>query len=113
MDAHEQAVEEIRRILEEVAFAQSTLAYSEVIAQVRAIHLEPDSKLFAQMLDEISRRSDEKGLGILSAVVIHKGDDYLPGPGFFTLGEELGRDTSDKLAFHSEELRRVHAAFVR
>ncbi len=50
---------------------------------------------------------------MLSAVVIHKGDDYLPGPGFFTLGRELGRDTSDKLSFHSKELNRVHNAFAR
>jgi hypothetical protein len=49
---------------------------------------------------------------MLSAVVIHKGDDYLSGPGFFKLGRELGRDTSDKLAFHSAELRRVHDSFA-
>jgi hypothetical protein len=29
------------------------------------------------------------------------------------VGRELGRDTSDKLAFHSTELRRVHDAFAR
>ncbi len=113
MDAREQAVEEIRWILEEVASARSAIAYSEVASQVQAIHLEPDSKLFAQMLDEISRRSNEEGRGMLSAVVIHKGDDYLPGPGFFTLGRELGRDTSDKPAFHSEELKKVHNVFAR
>ena len=44
---------------------------------------------------------------MLSAVVIHKGDDYLPGPGFFALGRELSRETSDKLSFHSAELTRV------
>jgi hypothetical protein len=54
-----------------------------------------------------------KGWGMLSAVVIHKGDDYLSrGPGFFKLGRELGRDTSDKLAFHSAELRKVHDTFA-
>ena len=50
---------------------------------------------------------------MLSAVVIHKGNDYLPGPGFFTLGRELGRNTSDKPAFHSKELKEVHNAFAR
>jgi hypothetical protein len=112
MDKREQAIEEIRAILEEVASRRSTIAYSEVVPKVRAMHLEPDSKLFARMLDDISRYSNEEGWGMLSAVVIHKGDDYLPGPGFFKLGRELGRDTSDKLAFHSAELRRVHDAFA-
>jgi hypothetical protein len=63
---------------------------------VNAMHLEPDSRLFADMLDEISRQTDREGLGMLSAVVIHKGDDYLPGDGFFKRGRELGRDPSDR-----------------
>jgi len=113
MDALVQAAKEIRQILEEVASARGAIAYSEVASRVQAIHLEPDSKLFAQMLDEISRRSNEEGRGMLSAVVIHKGNDYLPGPGFFTLGRELGRNTSDKPAFHSKELKEVHNAFAR
>lgn len=113
MDEREQAVGEIRAILERVASARRTIAYSEVVTQVDSMHLEPDSKLLAQMLDSISRHSDEEGRGMLSAIVIHKGDDYLPGPGFFKLGRQLGRDTSDKLAFHIAELRRVHDAFAR
>lgn len=113
MAFHEQAVAEIRAILEDVAKRRETIAYSEVVSQVQAVHLEPDSKLFAQMLDEISRRSDGQGRGMLSAVVIHKGDDYLPGPGFFSLGRELGRDTSDRLAFHSTELGRVQRSYAR
>jgi hypothetical protein len=113
MDEREQATEEIRVILEEVASRRRTIAYSEVVSKVRAMHLEPDSKLFAQILDDISRYSNGEGRGMLSAVVVHKGDDYLPGPGFFKLGQELSRDTSDQLAFHSTELRRVHDVFVR
>jgi hypothetical protein len=112
MDEREQAIEETRAILEGVASRRRTIAYSEVVSKVRAMHLESDSKLFARMLDDISRHSDEEGRGMLSAVVIHKGDDYLPGPGFFKLGRELGHDTSDRLAFHSAELRKVHDAFA-
>ncbi len=55
----------------------------------------------------------KKGVGMLSAVVIHKGDDYLPGSGFFKLGRELGRDPSDEVAFHTAELQRVHDSFAR
>jgi hypothetical protein len=112
VDAREHAAQEIRRILEGVAAKRGTIPYSEVVSQVHAMPLEPDSGLFADMLDEISRQTDGEGLGMLSAVVIHKGDDYLPGEGFFKLGRELGRDPSDKVAFHSVELQRVHDSFA-
>jgi hypothetical protein len=108
----EQAIKEIREVLEQVALNRGTVAYSEVVSQLNAMRLEPDSKLFAAMLDEISRQTDEEGLGMLSAVVVHKGDDYLPGRGFFKLGRELGRDSSDKVAFHSAELQQVHDSFA-
>lgn len=112
VDAHEQAVVEIRRVLERVASIRGTVPYSEVVSQVTAMHLEPDSRLFADMLDEVSRQTDGEGLGMLSAVVIHKRDDYLPGGGFFKLGRELGRDPSDRVAFHIAELHRVHDSFA-
>lgn len=112
METREEAVQEIRRILERVAAKRGTVPYSEVVSQVNAMHLEPDSRLFAEMLDEISRQTDGEGLGMLSAVVIHKGDDYLPGDGFFKLGRELDRDPSDRVAFHSVELQRVHDSFA-
>jgi hypothetical protein len=77
MGTYEEAVQEIRRVLEKTASNRGTVAYSEVVAQVSAMHLEPDSKLFAEMLDQISRQADGEGLGMLSAVVIHKGDPDL------------------------------------
>lgn len=79
MEEHEEAVLEIRKILEKVAADRGTIAYSEVVSQVKALHLERDSPLLAQMLDEISRQSDSEGRGMLSAVVVQKGDDRRPG----------------------------------
>jgi hypothetical protein len=113
MEEHEEAVREIRKILEKVAADQGTVAYSEVVSRVKPLHLERDSPLFAQMLDEISRQSDSEGRGMLSAVVVHKGDDRRPGDGFFKLGRELGRGTSDRIVFHAEELQRVHDSYAR
>jgi hypothetical protein len=112
MEAHKEAVQEIRLILERIAAKRGTIPYSEVVSQVNAMHLEPNSRLFADMLDEISRQTDGEGHSMLSAVVIHKGDDYLPGDGFFKLGRELGRDPSDRVALHSVELQRVHDSFA-
>jgi hypothetical protein len=44
---------------------------------------------------------------MLSVVVIHKTGDTMPGPGFFELAQELGRDVSDQLKLWSEEMRLV------
>jgi hypothetical protein len=112
MTEEEVALREIRTILEKVAAEGDALAYSEVVPQVKAMHLERDSPLLARLLDEISRQTDAEGKGMLSAVVIHKGDDYLPGKGFFKLGKELGRDISVREVFYAMELKRVHAAFA-
>jgi hypothetical protein len=49
------------------------------------------------------------GRGMLSAVVVHKHGEYLPGPGFFKLAEELGiKNEADKLAFWNRQLHKVH-----
>jgi hypothetical protein len=111
MDQRSNAITEIRTILEKVAQKKSAITYSELVSKVDAIYLEPDSELLAQILDEISSASNEQRGCMLSAVVIHKGSDELPGPGFFALAKQLGRNTSDKLAFHVDEIRRVHESF--
>ena len=58
-------------------------------------------------------RNTNQGHGMLSAIVVHATDDYLPGPGFFKLADTLGLAASDKIAFHAAELHRVHDAHVR
>jgi hypothetical protein len=113
VDAYEEARREIEAVLEHTARSQETITYSELVGKVQAIPLEPDSKILAKILDEISTDQDAAGRGMLSAVVIHKTDDYLPGPGFFSLAETLGRDASDEVAFHAAELERVHRSFKR
>ena len=104
---------EARALLERTARNRSTTTYSALVAEIRAVPLDPNSKVLAEILDEISTESDATGKGMLSAVVVHKDDDDLPGPGFFALAKQLGRDTSDKLAFHSAEVRRVHESYGR
>jgi len=42
-------------------------------------------------------KSMKVGRGMLSVIVVHKEGDMQPGPGFFELAGELGRDTSDIL----------------
>jgi hypothetical protein len=108
MDWRSEATREALAVLKRTARQRATITYSDLVAEIHAIPLEPDSKVLAEILDKISTDSDAQGKGMLSAVVVHKDSDDLPGPGFFALAKKLGRDTSDKLAFHSAEIHRVH-----
>jgi hypothetical protein len=112
VDQRDEAVAEAQAILERVARTRSAITYSDLVRMINAIPLEPDSQLLAGILDEISRASDEKRGCMLSAVVIHKDSDDLPGPGFFALATSLGRQVPDRLAFHSSEIARVHQSFA-
>lgn len=84
------------------------LPYSELVAKIQAVQFEPhDVRLFA-LLGEISAEEDAANRGMLSAVVVHKGDGQ-PGPGFFDLAQKLGRDTTAILPCWVSELKKVHA----
>jgi hypothetical protein len=108
----EQAQDEAHRVLRDAARRRTTITYGELVRHIHAVPLQPDSDVLAQLLDAISTDEHHRGRGMLSAVVVHATDDYLPGPGFFKLGSKLGHDVSDKVAFHAEELSRVYAAFA-
>ena len=87
----------MKHILVERAKVRGMIPYSELVEQVKTIELEPWSVALASMLGEISTEEDAAGRGMLSVIVVHKYGDMQPGPGFFELAEELGRDTSDIL----------------
>jgi hypothetical protein len=103
------AKKEMRQTLIERAKVRGMIPYSELTEIIKTIDLEPWSAALAAMLGEISAEEDSAGRGMLSVVVVHKYGDMQPGPGFFELAEELGRDTSDILKCWIEELRKVHA----
>jgi len=67
-----------------------------------------DVRLF-DLLGEISREEDAVGRGMLSVIVMHKVGDMQPGPDFFELAHQLGRDTSDILRCWIYEKKKVHA----
>lgn len=94
-DLWEAAKDEMVAILSARAKAQKTIAYSDLVRQVHAIALDPDSFALAAMLGEISEAEDASNRGMLTVIVVHKTGDMKPGPGFFDLAQRLGRDTSD------------------
>jgi hypothetical protein len=107
-DEWQTAKGEMRDVLVERAKVRGMIPYSELTQNVESIHLEPDSYALAAMLGEISADEDAAGRGMLSVIVVYKDGDMQPGPGFFELAEELGRDTSDILSCWISELKKVH-----
>lgn len=106
------AKDEARNSMIARARIRGTIPYSDLIQKINAIQFEiediDDRNALATMLGEISTEEDENGRGMLSVVVVHKQGDMQPGPGFFELAEELGKDTSDILVCWINELKRVH-----
>jgi hypothetical protein len=107
----ETAREEMRRALIERARTRGTIGYAELISRVQAIPLERHSAPITAMLQEVAAMEDAAGRGILAALVIHKYRDKLPGPEFYALAEQLGRDTSDRRRCWGDEVERVYAAW--
>ena len=107
-DQWEKAKEEMRQVLMATARKRGIIPYSELVARVETIRIKPESQALAAMLGEISRQENASGRGMLTVLVVHKSGDYQPGPGFFELAKELGRDTSDLVRCWVEELKKVH-----
>jgi|SRR5581483_3955604 molybdopterin synthase catalytic subunit len=103
------AKKEMQKALIERAKVRGMMPYSELVTKIQKIHLEPDSYALAAMLGEISSEEDAARHGMLTVIVVHKYGDMQPGPGFFELARDLGRDTSDILKCWVDELKKVHA----
>jgi molybdopterin synthase catalytic subunit len=99
---------EMREALVERAKVRSMIPYSELVEKITTIELEPNSYALAAVLGEVSTEEDAADRGMLSVLVVHKVGDMQPGPGFFELAGELGRDTSDILRCWVDELKKVH-----
>ena len=85
------------------------MPYSEPVKYIRSVTLEPHDIRFFYLLGEISTTESQAGRGMLSALVVHRVGDMEPGTGFYELAEELGYDTSDRLKFWTDELKKVHS----
>jgi hypothetical protein len=103
----EAAKNEAKEIMVARARRRSTIAYSDLVAAIRSLSLQPrDPRLF-HLLGEISSDEDAAGRGMLTVVVVHKSGDMAPGPGFYELAESLGRQVVDKDVFWIQELNLI------
>ena len=92
--------QDLRQRLIEVAKSRRTASYSE---------LRPEApQTLATPLDEINTHEHQEGRPLLSAVVVHKDGDGMPGVGFFTIAWELKQYLGgDPHQFWTQELERV------
>ena len=96
--------------LQKAASTEGTVFYSDLALTLGLNMQSPeDRNRMSFLLDEISIYEHSHGRPLLSVVVVHKDDDRMPGQGFFSMAKRVGLfQTNDRIAFFSEELRRVY-----
>ena len=104
----DEAKAEAKELLIERAKVRGMIPYSDLVTQISAIYLEAHDQRLFNLLGQISSEENAAGHGMLTVIVVHKDGDMEPGPGFFELAKELGRDTTDVLKCWVDELHRVH-----
>jgi hypothetical protein len=103
------AKEEARALMVERAKVRGMISYSDRVQQIRTNRVEAQDPRLFHMLDEILSEEDAAGRGMLTVIVVHKLGDMQPGPGFFELAKQLGRNTRDIDKCWIDEPHRVHA----
>lgn len=106
--AWEAAKEEARQLMYNAARKKSLISYSELVTRITQVQMEAHDPRLDHFLGEIAHEDDEAGLGLSTVVVVHKTGDQMPGPGFFEMAEEQGRDVSDPVACWMSELNSVY-----
>lgn len=99
--------------LKTVARAKGTIHYSDIAPLAGLdMELQEDRNRIAAILDEISRHEHDEGRPLLSAVVVHKGEET-PGDGFFKMARSVGvmLPGDRRMTFFARELGRVHDAW--
>lgn len=97
-----------------LAKSQNLAAYSDVAPLVGlSMDNNVDRNEIARLLREIAIHEDGEGRPMLSALIVHRGDDNNPGEGFFGVAQELGhfngtRDSIAKLTFWTNQVTQVH-----
>src|ERR1700712_1509407 len=100
--------------LVELARAEDFDNYSRV-AQLAGLSMDNDAHrdAISRILREIAVFEEGEGRPMLTAVVVHQGNDNNPGEGFFAAASEFGRydgsrDPLLRLQFWVRELKAVH-----
>ena len=111
-DVWNAAKAEAREALREVARRRGTVSYTQLVARIDSLDLEPQDSRLAQLLGQISADEDAAGRGLLSVLVVHQGGDLRPGAGFFEMARARGRDVTDRDRCWLEEVEFVHRCWA-
>jgi len=97
-----------------LARAQGLAAYSDVAPLIGLLmDNEEDRNRIAELLGVIAIHENNEVRPMLTALIVHRGNDNNPGEGFFTIAQELGhfdgsRDQMRRLTFWSNQVTQVH-----
>lgn len=97
-----------------LARAKALAAYSDVAPLIGLdMSEEQDRNEIARRLGDIVFHEHENGRPMLTALVVHHGNDNNPGEGFFSAAEKIGlfkgsRDPIKRLTFWSNQVTLVH-----
>ena len=72
------------------AQVRGMITYTELVAAITSIRLEPKDERLDELLRQLSTDEERAGRGMITALVVHKTGDMEPGPGFFELATRLG-----------------------
>jgi hypothetical protein len=99
----------------ELARAGGLTAYSD-IAPLAGLSManDADRDEMSELLGEILRHEVAHDRPLLTAIVVHKGNDNNPGEGFFAIANELGhfngsRESIARLTFWMRQVQEVNA----
>ena len=107
-DAWERAKDEARAVMYRAAKRRRLISYSELVDRIGAITLEAHDHRLDHFLGQIANEDDDAGKGLTTVVVVHKTGDQMPGPGFFNMAGNRGRDVSDQVKCWMVELNAVY-----
>jgi hypothetical protein len=99
----------LRQKLIAAARAGRTLHYEDIAPDLGLnLDLEADRAECGRLLGEVSKSEVAAGRPMLSAIVVHKGGDEIPGDGFFKLAREMGRFSGgDRTIYFAMEFKEV------
>jgi len=97
-----------------LARSRDLAAYSDVASLIGLdMANEHDRDEIARLLREIATHERNEGRPMLTALVVHRGNDNNPGEGFFSIAHDFGlyngsRDQIARLRFWSNQVADVH-----
>lgn len=100
--------------LVQLAKTKSLAAYSNVAPLIDLdMSKDQDRDEIARRLGDIVLYENENGRPMLTALIVHYGNDNNPGEGFFSAAEKIGlykgsRDPINRLTFWSNQVTLVH-----